>query len=76
MQGVRIESALNALSDTDAKIDSIAVECGFGSGSDFCRAFKSLKGCTPSEWRRQLPHPPNEIESCVAGNTEASPQRA
>jgi AraC-like DNA-binding protein len=34
-------------------LESIALECGFGSASNFCQAFKQLQGQTPGAWRRR-----------------------
>src|ERR1043166_763799 len=53
MQELKLEAAFRTLSETDAKIEVVASECGFSSASDFCRAFKKSKGCTPKKWRKQ-----------------------
>ena len=55
---IRMEAALQLLQDSDQKLASIALECGFGSASNFCQAFKQLKGQTPGEWRRRRGSPP------------------
>jgi AraC-like DNA-binding protein len=50
---IRMQAALQLLQAGDQKLESIALECGFGSASNFCQAFKQLKGQTPGEWRRR-----------------------
>jgi AraC family transcriptional regulator len=51
----KIDAATHALTDSNAKIATIAAECGFSSASVFCRSFKALKHCTPVEWRQRMP---------------------
>jgi len=41
------------LSDTHMPIGDVAAEVGFESQSAFARAFKSLTGSTPREFRRR-----------------------
>ena len=48
----RIEQAQQFLLTTDDKISLIARQCGFHSGEQFCRVFTSLKGTTPSVFRK------------------------
>lgn len=48
----RIEQGQQFLLASDDKISSIARQCGFRSGEQFCRVFTSLKGATPSDFRR------------------------
>jgi AraC-like DNA-binding protein/mannose-6-phosphate isomerase-like protein (cupin superfamily) len=48
----RIELSAYFLSSTDMSITAIAFECGFSSTRSFNRAFRSLKGMTPSEYRK------------------------
>lgn len=55
MNEVKLQAAMHALSESDAKIDVVAAESGFSSASVFCRNFKLHKRCTPIEWRRRLP---------------------
>lgn len=50
---IRMQAALQLLQDGDQKLESIALECGFGSASNFCQAFKQLQGQTPGAWRRR-----------------------
>ncbi len=49
---VRISHAEEMLSETDKSILETALENGFSSVSYFNRVFKSLKNCSPSEYRR------------------------
>jgi AraC-like DNA-binding protein len=54
----RIEHAkgmLTAPRHTGASVLTVAMECGFQSLGPFNRAFKSLTGMTPSEYRRARP---------------------
>ena len=39
--------------EPDKKVAAIAIESGFSSESSFFRAFKSITGMTPTEWRNQ-----------------------
>ncbi|MEI6467314.1 MAG: helix-turn-helix transcriptional regulator [Verrucomicrobiota bacterium] len=52
-QEIRMQAALALLRGSDQKLESIALECGFGSTSNFCHAFKQLKQVTPAAWRRR-----------------------
>lgn len=47
----RIEAAKVMLSDSDATLVTISVDCGFASQSHFTTAFRSVTGSTPSAWR-------------------------
>lgn len=59
---VRIEAACERLRDTDAKIITVANECGFANTAHFNRMFRRLKSMTPSEFRNGFtpdsPSPP------------------
>jgi AraC family transcriptional regulator len=55
---LRLEAALHLMTETRLKLDAIAAECGFGSTSDFCRAFKAFTKVTPSVWRKTIIPPP------------------
>lgn len=46
----RIKKACALLYDTDLQICRIAREVGFSEAKSFCRVFKGIKGCTPSEY--------------------------
>ena len=48
----RIEHAERLLLSSTNKVSHIARQCGFGSGEQFCRAFRRTTGITPSEFRR------------------------
>lgn len=49
---LRLRRAMELLSQTDLKLDVIAEECGFASGSDFSRVFKVYRNINPNTWRR------------------------
>ncbi len=49
----RIEKAADLLSTTNLKIADIGMMCGFQEMSYFAKAFRSLKGVTPSKFREQ-----------------------
>ena len=46
----RIKRACALLYDTELPIGEIARQVGFSEAKSFCRVFKSIKGCTPSEY--------------------------
>jgi AraC-like DNA-binding protein len=50
---LRIGHAAKMLIETDNNISEICFECGFNNLSNFNRAFKHQKGCTPREFRAQ-----------------------
>jgi AraC-like DNA-binding protein len=49
---VRINAAMHRLRATDDSIKEIAAQCGFADAHYFSRAFRKIKGCTATEWRR------------------------
>ena len=49
----RVDEAAQRLKNQDLPILSIALDVGYGSIGPFNRAFKQLKGLTPSEFRAQ-----------------------
>lgn len=49
---LRINNACHRLQNTDATIARIAAECGYDCYEYFIRVFKSIKKCTPSEFRK------------------------
>lgn len=59
----RMELAERLLLATDAKVESIALSCGFADGNYFAKAFRRAHAATPSEYRsarlRQVPRPPS-----------------
>lgn len=50
---VRLGRAMELLAETEEKMESIALQCGFRDVSYFVRAFREEKGCTPGSFRRQ-----------------------
>lgn len=50
---LRLLRAATALGTGDRPIIDIAIEAGFDSGRGFTRAFRTLAGMTPSDYRRQ-----------------------
>ena len=48
----RIQRSAQLLAATGEKIADIAVRCGFQDMSYFTKTFRLIKGCTPSEYRR------------------------
>ncbi len=52
VNGIRIERAEELMADSPATLADIALECGFESLRTFNRAFRALRGATPSEARR------------------------
>ena len=49
----RIERAKELLSTTNQEVTDIALSLGFSSASHFSTTFKSVVGCSPSEFRRR-----------------------
>ena len=49
---------MRLMTETKAKLETIAEECGFTSTSDFCRAFKAFTRVTPTVWRETILPPP------------------
>jgi AraC family transcriptional regulator len=60
---LKMERAMHVMSQSDAKLHNVALECGYSSASNFCRAFRALHGTTPKTWRKEThiqyrkPHP-------------------
>lgn len=52
LNSFRVEHAKELLRKTDNKIIDIALECGFSCERSFHRAFLSIMGITPGEYRR------------------------
>lgn len=48
----RLSRADSLLTKTDSPISIIAQQCGFESDSTFIRAFKKIRGCTPTAFRQ------------------------
>lgn len=53
---VRIQKAAKLLISTDRKISDIGADCGFQEMSYFAKTFRTLKGCTPGEFRKRNVH--------------------
>ena len=53
LNSIRIDKAKSMLSYTSRTIAEIAFESGFNSIRTFNREFKTIKGCTPSDFRKQ-----------------------
>jgi AraC-like DNA-binding protein len=51
---LRIEKAMDLLGHSDAKLHSVAEDCGFSTASNFCRAFKVFVGNSPTMWRKEM----------------------
>jgi len=49
---MRVRRAMEMMSGTGAKLETIAEASGFGSAADFARAFRRHKGISPSEWKK------------------------
>ena len=50
---LRIQRAEELLLETELKIADIGEQCGFQEMSYFAKTFRRMRGCTPSEYRRQ-----------------------
>lgn len=50
----RLESAKKLLKDTTLPVTEIAIDTGFNSFSYFCKLFKALYNCTPTEYRKNI----------------------
>ncbi|MEO1856400.1 MAG: substrate-binding domain-containing protein [Rubritalea sp.] len=51
LRRIRLDYAKNCLSQTDIKIDSIAVACGYSNNSNLSHAFNREIGISPQEYR-------------------------
>jgi AraC family transcriptional regulator len=49
---LRLQRAMELLSETNLKLDGVAAQCGYGSSSDFCRAFRHEFHISPGDWRQ------------------------
>lgn len=54
LETLRLEAARRRLEETDAGMDEIASECGFGSAEVMRRSFARRLGVPPSAYRRQI----------------------
>lgn len=48
----RVNAAKKMLADPSMQQAEITYQCGFGSDSHFCTAFKSITGMTTTAWRK------------------------
>lgn len=53
LRQLRVDKATTALLETDESVIQIAYNCGFGSISNFDRAFRAVVGQSPSDFRKQ-----------------------
>lgn len=51
-QEIRLSSAIDRMIYTNMTLEHIAIECGFGSYSYFCKVFKKKYGTAPGAYRR------------------------
>ena len=50
---IKIRKASELLKEDSKSITDIAMECGFNSSSYFCKVFKSEKGLSPTDYKKQ-----------------------
>jgi LacI family transcriptional regulator len=50
---VRIDTAKRRLAETDDKIETIALCCGYQSLNSFCVAFRNITDKSPGQFRRE-----------------------
>jgi AraC family transcriptional regulator len=53
IRGLRVQKSQPLLEQTALSVAVIAVTCGFYDEAHFCRTFKAVVGCTPTEFRRR-----------------------
>ncbi|MBI1177176.1 helix-turn-helix domain-containing protein [bacterium] len=63
---LRLLKSVSLLRDREAKIITIAEECGFSHLGLFNSSFKSRFGVTPGQWRKQWDLVPNQKQSSAA----------
>lgn len=67
---LKIAKACDYLQTTTAKVESIAHMVGYEDAFYFCRLFKRVVGCTPTEFRRApFPFPPVAKPRAASGKT-------
>lgn len=54
LRSVRIETVSAQLRQTNIGVGQIALNAGFNDLSNFNRVFRSIKGCSPTEFRRRV----------------------
>ena len=50
----RITKAAELLAVTDLPVESIALSCGYNDPLVFTKAFKQMKGMSPSSYRKEM----------------------
>ena len=60
VNSLRIDHAERLLAETDCTQEKVAESSGFNSLSTFLRAFKARHNCTPLEYRKSVPPPPDK----------------
>jgi len=55
LQRARIEKAKRLLTQSDQKMESIALSCGYGGANGLWTAFKAATGASPKEYRDRFP---------------------
>lgn len=53
LNDVRLNYAVNILSNSNVRITELAYDCGFGSVRSFNREFKKKYGCSPNEYKKK-----------------------
>ena len=68
VERIRIDHARRVLLETDAQIESVAIQCGFGSLRRMDRAFSRAISATPTEFRARFKAPgaPGRSRSTLA----------
>jgi transcriptional regulator GlxA family with amidase domain len=51
VEGIRLEAAKNMMLQTDLPMESVAVQCGFGSAEQMRRSFQRILKTTPQDYR-------------------------
>ena len=51
---LRVNRAMHLMTESDAKLESVARECGFAGATSLCRAFKAIVGNSPTVWRKEI----------------------
>ena len=54
LRSIRIERSVRLLRDLDRPVDEVAVRVGYSDSRSFRRAFKRIRGQTPTAFRRAL----------------------
>lgn len=57
VEGLRLEAARRALEDSDASIETIARDCGFGNEERMRRSFLRRLGVAPTQYRQRFSRP-------------------